>query len=117
MRVGGVGADDKNRACMVHIVVAGGGRIHAQRLLVASHRAAHAQTRIAVDVVGADQAFGQFVEDVVVLGQQLARDVETHRIGAVFGDDLAEFVGGQVQRGVPTEALRCHAALQAAHRL
>ena len=43
MRVGRVGADDEDALGMVHIVVAGGRRIRAQRLLVARYRAAHAQ--------------------------------------------------------------------------
>ena len=80
-----------NRHCAwFDVVVAGRRRVGAQRELVAGHRAAHAQARVAVDVVGADQALGQLVEDVVVLGQQLAADVEAHGVGAVRLDDAGE---------------------------
>ena len=72
MRIGGVAANDEDAACMVHIVVASGRRVRSQRLLVARHGAAHAQAGIGVDVVGADLAFNEFVEEVIVFGEQLA---------------------------------------------
>ena len=53
----------------------------------------HAQARVGVDVVGAQQALGELVEDVVVLGQQLARDVEADRVGAVRAHGVGEAVG------------------------
>ena len=92
MRPGRVAADDEEALGVLQVVVAGGRRIGAQRLLVAGHRAAHAQARVGVDVVGADQALGELVEDVVVLGQQLAGDVEADRVGAVLADRPARSV-------------------------
>jgi hypothetical protein len=78
---------DEQALRMLQIVVAGRWGVSAQRLLVAGHRAAHAQARIRVEVVGADEPLGQLVEDVVVLGQQLARDVKAHGVGTVVADD------------------------------
>ncbi|MNV35247.1 hypothetical protein D3C71_1266880 [compost metagenome] len=102
---------------MFHVVVAGGRRVGPQGLLVARHGAAHAQARVGVDVVGADQALGQLVEDVVVLGEQLAAHVKAHGIGAVVLDGVCEFFGGQVQRGVPWQGLGSIAALRAVQGL
>ena len=85
------------------ILVAGGRRIGAQAGLVAGHRAAHAQARVGVDVVGADQALGQLVEDVVVLGQQLAAEVQAHGVGAMGLHDAGDAV---VERGRGQPGLR-----------
>jgi hypothetical protein len=119
VRKGGVAAGDEQAVGVVDVVVAGRRRVGAQRELVAGHRAAHAQARVGVDVVGADQALGQLVEDVVVLGQQLAADVEAHGVGAVRLDDAGELRAGVVQRGVPARdgcggAPRCARASAAA---
>ena len=67
-----VAADDENALGVIHVVVAVGRCISPQCLLVASHGTAHAQARVGVYVVGAYQALGQLVEDVIVFGQQLA---------------------------------------------
>ena len=77
-----VGAGDEQALGALDVLVAGGRRIGAQRHLVAGDRARHAQPRIGVDVVGADQTLGQLVEDVVVLGEELAGNVERDRIRA-----------------------------------
>jgi hypothetical protein len=116
VRPGGVAAGDEQALRVVQVVVAGGGRVGAQRGFVAGHRAAHAQARVGVDVVGADQALGQLVEDVIVLGQQLAADIETHGVGAVLVDGRCEAPAGQVQRCVPGQGFGRGAALQPLHR-
>ena len=116
VRVSGVAAGDEHRLRVVQVVVAGGRRVGAERGLVAGHRAAHAQTRVGVEVVGADQALGQLVEDVVVLGEQLAGDVEADRVGAVLPHDGGKTVSGVVERVVPVDGLRRIAAVRAAHR-
>ena len=85
--VGGVGARNEDGLRVVEIFVAGRRRIGAQRDLVAGDCTAHAQAGVGVDVVGANQAFDHLVEDVIVLGQQLACAIETNCTGAVFTDD------------------------------
>ena len=116
VRPGGVGTGDEEGARMGQVFIAGGRRIGTQRGLVAGHRAAHAQARIGVDVVGADQRLGQLVKDVVVLRQQLAREVKAHRVGAMGADGLLEAVGGQGHGLVPAHRLRRRVALAAPHR-
>jgi hypothetical protein len=112
-----VAAHDEQALRVLQVVVAGRRRVGAQRLLVAGHRAAHAQARVGVDVVGAHQALGELVEDVVVLGEQLARHVEADRVRPVVADHLGELAGGVVQGGVPRHCGRRLAAHQALQRL
>ena len=117
VRERGVRAGDEERRRVREVVVAARRRVGAERRLVAGDRARHAQARVGVDVVGADQALGELVEDVVVLGQELARDVERDRVGAVRGDRRGEAVGGEVERRVPADRLRRRAAREAPLRL
>ena len=97
----GVGPRDKEQIRVIDVGVAGGRRVGAERQLVAGDRRGHAQPRVGVDVVGADQRPGELVEDVVVLDEELARDVEPDRVGAVGPDDVGEPPGGVVERLVP----------------
>ena len=101
MGEGGVGAGDEQAIDFRDVFVGAGRCIGAERKLVAADRARHAQARIGVDVVGTNQSLGQLVEDVVVLGQQLAGDVEGHRVGAVARDSVGETVGGVIERNIP----------------
>jgi len=110
VRERGVRSGDEERRRVREVVVAARRRVGAERRLVAGNRARHAQARVGVDVVGADQALGKLVEDVVVLGQELARDVESDRVGAVRGDRRGEAFGGEVKRRVPADRLRRRAA-------
>ena len=110
-----VAAGDEQALGVFQVVVAGRRRIGPQRLFVTRDRAAHAQARVGVDVVRADQALGQLVEDVIVLGQQLAGNVKTHRVRAVLTDDSGKFFGGEVQRAVPAHALGRGLAAVALH--
>ncbi len=71
MRPRRVAARQHQTGGMVDVVVAARRRVSPQRDLVAGHRAAHAHAGIGVHIVGADQALGQLVEDVVVLSQHL----------------------------------------------
>ena len=89
----------------IDVVVARRRRIAAQGRLVAGDRARHAKARVGVDVVGADQALRELVEDVVVLGEQLAGDVERDAVRAVLRDAARELVGSLLERCVPRDAL------------
>ena len=117
VRVSRVAADNEDALGVFHVVVAVRRGVGAQRLLVARHRAAHAQARVAVDVVGANQALGQLVEDVIVLGQQLAGNIKTHGIGSMLADDLGKAFAGKVQRAVPRDALGRFVPVLAPHRV
>ncbi len=108
-----IGPGNEHALGVLQIVVARRRCVCAQGLFVARHGAAHAQARVGVDVVGADQALGQLVEDIVVLGQQLARHVETHRVRAMGLQGLGKGARGPVQRIAPRDGMGHSAALGA----
>jgi hypothetical protein len=91
---------------VIDVLVACGRRVGAERLLVARHRARHAQARIGVDVVGSDESFRELVEDVVVLGQELAGDVERDAVGTVLANAIGKPVREHVERALPLRAPR-----------
>ena len=106
-----VGAGDEDQVGVVDVLVAARRRVGAERELVAGHRRGHAEARVGIDVVGADQPLRQLVEDVVVLGEELAGDVERDAVGPVLGDAGGKALRGQVERLVP--ASRACAACRA----
>ncbi len=58
--------------------------VGAERARIARRRRRHAQARVRVEVVGADEALGELATaTIVLLGQQLARGVERDRVRAV----------------------------------
>ena len=77
----GVGAEQEQHVGLVDVGVGRRRAVGAERARVARDRAGHAQARVGVDVVGAEEALGQLVDRVVVLGQQLAGDVERDLVG------------------------------------
>jgi hypothetical protein len=101
MAPGGVRAHQHDHVGQFQVVVAAGHQVFAERALVARHGRRHAQARIGVDVRAAHVALHELVGDVVVLGQQLARDVQRDRVGAVLGDDGAQAARHPVQRRIP----------------
>ncbi|CAB5606496.1 Uncharacterised protein [Pseudomonas aeruginosa] len=101
---GHVAAGDQHAIGAVEVFVAARRCVGAQAALVADHRRGHAQARIAVDVVGADQGPRQLVEGVVVLGQQLAGDIEGHAVRPMFANGLGETPGGMFQGTLPVAA-------------
>jgi hypothetical protein len=54
-----------------------------------------------VDIGRANEPLHQLVGDVIVLDEQLARDVEGDAVGAMGGDRFLEPPGHEVQRFVP----------------
>ena len=99
--VGHVTADDHHAIAGLQVLIAARWRVGPQAALVADHRRGHTQPGIAVDIVGAHQRPGEFVETVVILGQQLPGDIERHTVGAVLGDGVGEHMGRVVQGTVP----------------
>ena len=88
MAPGGVGADQHDQVGLVEILVAAGHGVGAEGAAVAGDRRGHAQPRIGVDVGRADKALHQLVGDVIILGQQLAGEIERDRVRAIALDDL-----------------------------
>src|ERR1700730_15706790 len=86
---------------MVDVFVTRRWRVRSQGLLVSRDRRRHAQSRVGIDVVGADQALGQLVEYVVILGQKLTGDIESGAVGAVRAHGVRETIGKMIERFVP----------------
>jgi hypothetical protein len=110
--VGHVAAGDQQAVGLLDVLVGAGRGVGTQAALVADHRRGHAQSRVGIQVVGADQGAGQFVEGVVVLGQQLAGDIESDAVRPVLADGLGENVGRVLQRAVPVGATAGQALAQ-----
>ncbi len=104
MTPGGVRADEDDEVGRLEVVVGAGHGVGAEGAAMAGHRGGHAQPRIGVDVGRADEALHQLVGDVIVLGQQLAGEIEGDRVRAVTLDDALETVGDAVERVGPGNA-------------
>ena len=101
---GRIGADQHHEIGKLQVVVALRHHVGAEGAAVAGDRGGHAQARVGVDVRRADEALGQLVGDVIVLGQQLAREIEGDRLGAVRGADGAR--GGRRRDRAPRPSSR-----------
>ena len=74
---------------------------------VAGDRRRHAQPRIGVDIGRADKALHQLVGDVIILGEQLAGEIEGDRVRSVRARRYARrLVGDAVERVVPARRAR-----------
>ena len=93
MAPGRVGADQHDQVGQIEIGVAARHGVGAEGAALAGDRGRHAQPRIGVDIGRADEALHQLVGDVIVLGQQLAGEIERDRVGPVALDDRAKSVG------------------------
>ena len=111
-----VGADQYQQVGLVEILVAAGHGVGAERAAVTGDRRRHAEPRIGVDIGAADETLHQLVGDVIILGQQLSREIERHRARAVALDDMGKAMRDMVERVAPGHPL--HGALAAAdHRM
>ena len=114
MAPGGIGADQDQQVGLFQVFIATGNGVAAEGALVADDAGGHAQPRIGIDIGGADKALRELVDDVIVLGEKLARDVEGHRIRPVLADRLAEAVGDMAKRGIPARRLSVDHGLEQA---
>jgi hypothetical protein len=64
-------------------------------------RGRHAQPRIGVDVRSADEAFGEFIGDIIILGQQLARQIKRDCLWTVCCLHPRKFGGGVIKGLIP----------------
>ncbi len=83
MTGGGVGAEHEQAVGLREVRVAGRRPVGAERAAVTGDRGGHAQARVRVDVVGAEEALEQLHGGVVVLRQQLAGEIEGDRVRTV----------------------------------
>ncbi|MGY4446322.1 hypothetical protein ACVWZR_000982 [Bradyrhizobium sp. i1.3.1] len=115
MTPGRIRADEHEEISLVEILVAAGHGVGAEGAAVARDRGRHAEPRIGVDIGRADKALHQLVGDVIVLSQELAREIERDRIGAVARHDVLHAMGDVVECIAPGDAFE-H-ALAADHRI
>ena len=101
MTPGGVAADEHDEIGEIDVVVASRDDVLAEGADMARHRRGHAEPRIGIDVAAAYEALHQFVGDVIILGKELAGDVERHSIGPIFRDRAGKAGGDAVERLVP----------------
>ena len=92
MTPSGVRPDQDEKIGVIEVLVGARDGIGAKGADVAGNRGGHAQTRIRVHVRRADETFHQLVGDVIVLGQELAGEIEGKRIGPVPLADALEAV-------------------------
>jgi hypothetical protein len=83
MAPGGVRSDQDDQVRHIEVFVAARHEIAAEGAALARDGRGHAEPRVGVDMGRAEEALRQLVGDVIILGQQLAREVEGDRAGAV----------------------------------
>ena len=105
MAVRHVRADHQKTVRVLEVLVVARRPVRAERELVAAGRAGHAQARVAVDVVGAQEAFGELVGDVLRLAGELPGNVERHGVGSMGVNDPPELAGHRVERHVERDFL------------
>ena len=98
---GEIGADEHNEIGELEILVQARHGVRAERPSVAGDRRSHAEARIGVDVGRADESFHQLVGDIIVLDQQLARDIEGDAVGSMRCDRLQKALRDEVERSLP----------------
>jgi hypothetical protein len=76
MRVGGVASPKEDVACLLKVVVAPRRAVRTEGTLVGGHSRCHAEPGVGVHVGGSEQTLAELVGDVVVLGEELPREVQ-----------------------------------------
>ena len=97
-------ADQNHEIGKLQVVVALRHDVGAEGAAVAGDGRGHAQARVGIDVRRADEALGQLVGDIIVLGQQLAGEIESDGVGAMRPADALDARGDMIDRLVPSRA-------------
>ncbi len=106
------GEHDQVRQCQ--ILITSGDQVGAERPTVSRYRGRHAQPGVGIDIGAADEAFHQLVGDVVVLRQELARNVERHCVRTVALYDVSEVLRDPCEGVVPARPLAIDLRIQEA---
>ncbi len=88
--VGHIRADHEEQVGMIDVFVRSRRAVRAERELVAAARARHAKTRIRFDVVGADKALGELVDEVLRLDRHLPGHIERQRVRSMCVEQAAQ---------------------------
>ncbi len=87
---GEIGADQNQKIGRFQVFIGVRHRVRAEGPDMTGDRRGHAEAGIGVDIGRADEALHQLVGDVIVLGQDLAGDVEGDRVRPLAGDRLGK---------------------------
>src|SRR5215472_4433423 len=101
MALVGVGAEHKKTIGIIRIRITTRGLVFAVRLHISARCGGHAQTRIAVHIIGADPRLEQLVRGVALLGEQLPGTIEGHGVRPVVTDCFGKLRRHQTHRLVP----------------
>ena len=104
MRPRGVTASQNQQVSQLQVLIATRNHVRPKGPFVSSHSRRHAKPGVGIYMRCANEPFGQLVGDVVVLGQQLARQVKGHRLWAVSLDAVLYRMRHLVQRLLPFAA-------------
>lgn len=104
MRPRGVTASQNQQVRQLQVLIATRNHVRPKGPFVSSHSRRHAKPGVGIHMRCANEPFGQLVGDVVVLGQQLARQVKGHRLWAVSLDAVLYRMRHLVQRLLPFAA-------------
>ena len=89
----GIRANQHDQLGLLKVLVAVRHGIATKGAFMPRHRRRHTQPRVGIDVAGANKAFGEFIDHIIIFGQQLARHIKRHCIRAMFGNNRAELIG------------------------
>ena len=99
----GVRADQNQQACVIDVCIGHRHDIFTKCAFVSGDCGGHAQPRVGIDVRAAKVALHELVGDVVVLCEQLPRDIQGNCIGTMGCNDLLQSVCDFIQGARP-----CH---------
>ena len=105
MGPGGVGTGEHHQIGELEILVTGGHQILPEGALVGHHRRRHAEPGVGVHVGAAQIPLHQLVGDVVILGGELARQIDADGIRPGLGQDGGKTRSQGVQGLLPADAL------------
>src|SRR3546814_12703207 len=97
MAPGGVRSDKDDQVRLIKVGIGSGHHILAKGADVSCDRARHAQAGVGVDVAAADEALHQLVRDVIILRQQLPRDIEGDAVRPVLLDRPGKGAGNEIE--------------------
>ena len=111
MTPGRIGSHQHDEVGHIEVLVTARDHVFAEGPLVAHHRGRHAKPGVRIDVAGAQSTLGELVGHVVILGQQLTRDIQGHRLRPMRIQHATKTTRHVIQRGVPVHGLAVHAGV------
>ncbi len=101
MAPGGIRADEHDEIRRFQIFIGSRHEIFAEGAAMAGDAGRHAEPRICVYIGGAEKALGELVDDVIILGQQLARDIEGDGLRTMLSERGLKAMRDEIERLIP----------------